>query len=160
MTAAELRQLWEAGRYDEHAAAARELVAAEPESASAHVEAAFAFDRAGREHDAIRHYDTAFALGVPADRRRSFFVGYGSTLRNVGRADDAVGVLGQAIAEDPTYAPFAAFLGLALLDAGHPRLAAATLLGCALEIAPAAFDRYARALGEYQQLLVEREPAA
>lgn len=155
MTADEVRALWDAGRYDEHLAAARALVADEPDSVHAQIEAAFAHDRLGREHDAIRHYDAAFALGVPADRRRHFLVGYGSTLRNVGRADDAVGVLGQAVAEDPAYPAFAAFLALALLDAGHPRAAVATLLGCALDAArPDAFDRYRRALAAYHHELV------
>lgn len=156
MTADEVRALWEAGRYEEHFAAASALVAAEPENVHAQIEAAYAHDQANRERDALRYYDRAYQLGVPADRRRHFLVGYGSTLRNLGRADDAVGVLGQAIADDPAYAPFHAFLALALLDAGHPRAALAAMLGCALDVArPHAFDRYTRALTAYQRLLLE-----
>ena len=156
MTPAEVRALWDAGRHDEHYAAACELVAEHPDSADAQLEAAYAHDHLGKERDAIRYYDAAYQLGVAPDRRRHFLVGYGSTLRNVGRAEDAVGVLGQALADDPTYAPFTAFLALALLDAGHPRLAVATMLGCALDVAKdGAFDRYRRALGEYQTLLLE-----
>jgi len=156
VTVAEVRALREAGRHAEHAVAAQALVLAQPDDVEAQLEAAFALDRAGREVDAIRHYEQASHLGVPAALMRRFAVGYGSTLRNVGRADDAVGVLGQAIADDPGYAPYAAFLGLALLDAGHPKLAVATLLGCALELARAdALDGYARALGEYQRELLD-----
>jgi len=156
MTPDEVRALWDMGRFDEHHAAAMELVSREPESGAAHVEAALAYDRRGRAHDALRHYETAFQLGVPAARRRPFYVGYGSILRELGRADDAVGVLGQAIAEDPGYAPFAAFLALALLEAGHARAALATMLGCALDAArPGAFDGHERALGELQRLLLE-----
>ena len=162
MTVAEVRALREAGRHAEHGTAAQVLVVAHPDDAEAQLEAAFAHDRAGREQEAIRHYEQASLLGVPAALMRAFAVGYGSTLRNVGRADDAVGVLGQAIAGDPAYAPYAAFLGLALLDAGHPRLAVATLLGCALEVArPDGPDRladYARALGAYQRELLELPP--
>ncbi len=159
MTVAEVRALREAGRHAAHGAAAAALVLAHPDDVEAQLEAAFALDRAGREHEAIRHHEHASILGVPAALMRPFAVGYGATLRNVGRADDAVGVLGQAIADDPLYAPYAAFLGLALLDAGHPRLAVATLLGCALEVArpdgPDGLAGYARALGAYQRELLE-----
>ncbi|HSN30686.1 MAG TPA: tetratricopeptide repeat protein [Kofleriaceae bacterium] len=68
-----------------------------------------------------------------------------------GRADDAVGLLAQAVvdAPDPTVS---AFLALALLDAGHPRAAVATLLGAALD--SGAFAGHEAALGEhYRQLL-------
>jgi len=152
----ELGALWDAGRHDEHHARAMELVAAEPDSGAAHAEAALAYDHRGRARDALRHYELAFALGVPASRQRPFFVGYGRTLHGLGRTEDALGVLGQALAEDPGYAPYAAFLALVLLDAGHPRAAVGTLLGCALDTAPAgAFEPYARVLGEAQRLLLE-----
>jgi tetratricopeptide (TPR) repeat protein len=117
-------------------------------------EQAYALDREGREHEAIRYYDQAYAEGVPEPERRRFTVGYGSTLRNVGRTDDAVAVLARAVADDPGYAPFHAFLALALLSAGQPRAAVAAMLGCALDVAPAAFADYARALGEYHRELL------
>lgn len=115
---------------------------------------AYGHDRAGREHEAIKYYDAAHHAGVPAEERRRFTVGYGSTLRNVGRPDEAVVVLAQAVADDPDYAPFAAFLALALADAGHPRAALAAMLGCALDVArPGAFHGFERALGEYHDEL-------
>ena len=124
------------------------------------IAAAYAADREGRERDAIRFYDEAYRLGVPADQRRRFLVGYGSTLRNVGRADDAVGVLGAAIAEDPDYAAYAPFLAFALLDAGHAKAAVATLLGSVLDVAPpGSLDGYERALGEYHAALLESATA-
>lgn len=145
-----IRALRQAGRHDEALEAARAYVAEQPEDVGANIEAAYAHDRVGLERDAIRYYDAAFQLGVPVDERRRFVVGYGSTLRNVGRFDDAVGVLGQAVADDPQYPPFAAFLALALASAGHPGAALATLLGCTLEVArDGAFDGYERALAEY-----------
>jgi tetratricopeptide (TPR) repeat protein len=120
------------------------------------IAAAYACDRDGREREAIRYYDEAYRLGVPAGQRKRFLVGYGSTLRNVGRVDDAVGVLARAVVDDPDYPPFAAFLALALLDAGHPKAALATMLSCTLDVAPpGAFDGYERALGEYHALLLE-----
>jgi len=155
-----VRALREGNRHDEHLAAARALVIAQPESSEAQIEAAYAHDRAGFERDAIRFYEAAHRLGVPASERRAFCVGFGSTLRNVGRADDAVAVLAQAIADDPDYPPFHAFLALALLAAGHAPAALAAMLGCALDVArPGAFDRYERALAEYhRELLGELAP--
>jgi tetratricopeptide (TPR) repeat protein len=120
------------------------------------LERAFALDREGREREALAYYERARELGVPGDLKRRFYVGYGSTLRNVGRADDAVGVLGEALADDPNYPPFAAFLALALLSAGHSRAALAAMLGCALDVAvPGSFDSFERALGHYHQELLE-----
>ena len=155
MTLAEVRALREAGDHDAHLAAARALVASEPHDAEAQLEAAYAHDRVGLERDAIRYYEAAHRLGVPAAQRRSFTVGFGSTLRNVGRADEAVAFLAQAVAEDPEYPAYAAFLALALAEAGHPRAALAAMLGCALDVArPGAFDRYDRALTEYHRALL------
>ena len=122
----------------------------------ARLAAAYACDRAGDEHQAIKHYDAAHRLGVPAAERRKFLVGYGSTLRNVGRTEESVALLAQAMVDDPQYPPFAAFLALALMSSGQPRAALAAMLGCALDSAqPGAFDGFDRALGEYQRELLE-----
>jgi tetratricopeptide (TPR) repeat protein len=119
---------------------------------------AYRLDREGRERDAIRYYDEAYRTGVPAEQRRRFLVGYGSTLRNVGRVDDSVGILAQAIADDPAYPAFAPFLALSLLDAGHARAALATMLGTLLDIAPpGSLDGYERALGEYHTELLAHD---
>lgn len=152
MTRDEVRALRHAGKHEEHLAAARTLVLEHPDDAGVHAEAAYAHDRNGLERQAIMHYDEAYRIGVPAEERRQFLVGYGSTLRNVGRVDDAVAILARAVAEDPDYAPFAAFLALALLAAGQPRVAVATLVGIVLEHAP--LDGYERALTEYHRELL------
>ena len=72
-----------------------------------------------------------------------------------GRPDDAVGMLAQAVvdAPDPTVS---AFLALALLDAGHPRAALATLLGAALDTG--AFADYRAILDEQLRALLEPPP--
>jgi tetratricopeptide (TPR) repeat protein len=160
MTLAEVRALRSGGKHAEHLAAASELVANEPDNVDAQIEAAYAHDAAGRERLALRHYEEAYRLGVPAAEHQHFVVGFGSTLRNAGRADEAVAVLARAVVDEPGYMPFHAFLSLALFSAGHPREALAAMLGCALEAArPAAFDRYERALGEYhRELLGELVP--
>ena len=82
-----------------------------PDDVEARIRAAYALDGAGHESAAVTHYDAAWALGVPADRRQRFVVGYGSTLRNVGRLEQSVALLAEASAADPDYAP--AYAGLA-----------------------------------------------
>jgi tetratricopeptide (TPR) repeat protein len=119
------------------------------------IAAAYACDRAGREREAIVHYDRAWALGVPEAERPGFLVGYGSTLRNVGRADDAVALLSEAVQHYPDQAALRAFLSLALFSAGHPRAALAAMLGVALDVArPGALGGYEPALNEYHQDLL------
>ena len=150
-----VRALREAGQHAEHLAAARALVTDAPGDPSAQLEAAFAHDRADLEHDAIRFYDEAYRLGVPDSYRRRFTVGYGSTLRNVGRIADAAAILTEALARDAGYPAYAAFLALALLDAGQPRAALAAMLRCALDAArPGVFEGYERALAEYRRELL------
>ncbi len=132
------------------------LAGEHPEHVRVAMAAAYACDRIGREHDAIVHYERAFALGVPQADRPGFLVGLGSTLRNVGRADDAVARLAEATAEFPDDAALRAFLALALHSAGHPTLALATMLEAGLAAArPDGFGPYARALVEYQAELVD-----
>ena len=155
MTVHDVRALREAGNHAEHLAAAKTYVTAHPGDVLGQIEAAYGHDRNGFEREAIAYYDEAYRLGVPAELRRRFIVGYGSTLRNVGRIDDAIAILSRAIADDPAYPAFAAFLALALGSAGHPKTALATMLGCALDAAkPGAFDGYERALSEYHQELL------
>lgn len=157
MTVDDVRALREAGKHEAHLAAAKQLVAARPFDVLAQIEAAYGHDRNNLEREAIRYYDEAHRLGVPEPLRRRFLVGYGSTLRNVGRIDDAVAILAQAVADDPGYPAFDAFLSLALLSAGHPKAALAAMLGVVLEVAkPGSLDGYERALGEYhKELLAE-----
>jgi predicted Zn-dependent protease len=155
MTAEEVRALRLAGRHDEHVAAARALAAEHPEDVLAQLEAAYGHDRLGDERAAIRHYDAAYRLGVPVAERRRFLICYGSTMRNVGRTEDAVALLAQAASDSPDYPAAQAFLALALLSAGRPRAALAAMLGCALDAArPGVLDGFERALTEYRQELL------
>lgn len=128
-----------------------------PSDVAARIAAAYACDREGREREAVVHYDAAWALGVPAEARRHFLVGYGSTLRNVGRVDDAVAILGEAATAEPAYAPYKVFLGLALFSAGQHAASVAALLDAALELhAGARLDGYERAIAEYQREMLDR----
>lgn len=160
-----VRQLRRDGRHEEYLAAAVSLASRAPSDPEARLEAAFALDRAGDEHGAIRHYDAAWQLGIPAELRRRAIVGYGSTLRNVGRVEESIALYSAELERDPGYPPYLAFLALALHSSGHASAALATMLGCALEVADKAagagnpFEGYQRALGEYYaELLTAAAP--
>jgi len=130
--------------------------AGDPENPEARIAAAYACDTAGREDEAIRHYDAACTLGVPDHHRRRFLVGYGSTLRNVGRLEESVALLGEAATSDPDYPAFKAFLALSLFSSGERAAAIATMLDALLDVAAgASLDGYERALHEYQRELLE-----
>lgn len=146
-----------AGKSEEHRDAALALAAKWPSEVRARIEAAYALDRLGDEKGAVRHYDAAWRMGVPEELRQRFVIGYGSTLRNAGRAEEAVVLLTEEMERAPGYPPHAAFLALALHSAGHGSAALATMLGCLLDVARggAALDGYERALGEYYRELVD-----
>lgn len=161
----DVRQLRRDGRLEEYLAAAVALASRAPSDPEARIEAAFALDRTGDEHGAIRHYDAAWQLGVPAELRQRVIVGYGSTLRNVGRCDEAIALYSAELERAPGHPPYLAFLALALHSAGHASAALATMLNCALEVADKAsgagnpFEGYQRALGEYYaELLAAAAP--
>ena len=130
---------------------------ARPADVDARIAAAYACDRWGTEEDACVHYDAAWRLGVPDDQRRKFMLGYGSTLRNVGRIDESLEVLTQAAADYPDYPALPCFLALSLHSAGEHRAAIATLLSAILDVAAPtrALDGYERALAYDQRELIE-----
>ncbi len=129
---------------------------AHPDDVEAVLAAGGACDRIGREHDAIVFYERARELGIPEHLEQDFTIWYGSTLRNVGRVEEAVTRLAEGCAVYPDNASMRAFLALALHSAGHHSLAMASMLEAALAAAARSdgFGRYTRALTSYQTELV------
>jgi tetratricopeptide (TPR) repeat protein len=114
-------------------------------------ERAAAHDRAGREAQAIPHYEEALRLGLPSSVRRKAMLGLGSSLRNVERHEDAVAVLEEACRQFPGDHALRAFLALALSSAGRCQEA----LGDALLLVAEQVELggYARALRHYAEEL-------
>jgi catechol 2,3-dioxygenase-like lactoylglutathione lyase family enzyme len=143
--------------------AVREAVARareRPDDVALQIAAAYACDRAGDESGAVEFYDAAWRLGVPPADEAEFVVGYGSTLRNVGRTDDALAVLGAFIDAHPDNLAARCFRALALHSAQRPARALAELIDVALELhaASPSLTRYRRALSEYRDGLSAEEP--
>jgi tetratricopeptide (TPR) repeat protein len=111
-------------------------------------------DAADREGEAAPLYEQAFAAGLAGDELRRGLVQYGSTLRNLGRSDDAVAVLRRAAGEFPGSASVRVFLALALTSAGQSQQAVQTLITLALDqIGTDDLQYYQRALREYAAAL-------
>ncbi|UOV99938.1 tetratricopeptide repeat protein [Agrococcus sp. SCSIO52902] len=116
--------LWVDEAVDDEAriAAMRALAAEAPELSAGLFELAGAHDAAGRERQADALYRAAVEEGLPeADpaREAQRVVQHASTLRNLGRLDEAIALLEGAAPHPSTGAGREAFLALALHSAGR-----------------------------------------
>jgi len=115
--------------------------------ADALFERAGARDSAGEEAAAEPLYRAALAAGLSGSRRTQALIQLASTLRNLGRPEEALEVLREADdMDDGSLAPsIAAFRALALFSAGEDAAAVRTALRALAPTLP----RYARAVGAY-----------
>jgi len=104
-----------------------------------------AHDSAGHEREAAVHYERAIALGLRGRARAELNIQYASTLRNLGRADEAVELLSGPSADPELSSAQAAFLALALHSTGRGDEALATVLDALIPHLP----RYQRSLAGY-----------
>lgn len=149
-TLTRIQVLKDTGDFIAARALAVQLASQQPQDVRALMAAAYACDRLGYEAEAVVYYDRAWAVGVPGDQRVGFLVGYGSTLRNVGRVPDSIQRLQEGLADYPQSTALRAFLALALHSNGQPSAAMASLLYAALRAASEdGFEGYDRALRSY-----------
>jgi Flp pilus assembly protein TadD len=127
----------------------RRVVERYPDDARAWAEYAYSFDRAGREEEALAPYRRALELGLPGHYVPGHLLGLGSTLRNVGRQEEAVRVLGDAVARFPDVAALRVFLAFAQHSSGDSTGALLTLLDLILASPGVDLDGYERAIRLY-----------
>lgn len=135
----------------------RALAEQAPHPSLAAFELGGAFDSAGREAEADEQYAAATAAGLStADPARAaqLTIQHASTLRNLGRVDEAIAMLRAAPEHPAVGAAPAVFLALALHSAGRPDEA----LRVALEAIEPSLPRYHRSVRAYAAALTE--PAA
>jgi tetratricopeptide (TPR) repeat protein len=111
---------------------------------SEHLERAFELDSGGDERGAVAEYERALEAGVPDELLPKALLGYGSTLRNVGRNDDSVRVLEDAVRRFPEHQALPVFLAFSLWTAGRRGEALAVL---ARRLGDG--SGYERSIGEY-----------
>lgn len=152
---ASVTALWD--RFDsfspeEGIAAMRELADACPASdGRAAFELAGMYDSMGLEAEAGAEYERALTLGLDEDRHARLAVQYGSTLRNLGRFDEAIAVLRAAPTHESTGSAPRVVLALALHSAGRKDEA----LRVAIEAQIDALPRYQRSMRTYAAALTE-----
>ncbi len=148
-----IEQGWAAARREDAGATVgyfRDLLRQHPGDARALFEYAGALDYAGREAEAAPVYEQAFSAGLDGDDLRRGLIQYGSTLRNLGRFDEAVSALRRADERFPGHDSVAAFLALALASAGQCHEAVARLIVLALDrIGGEDLEQYEWALRNY-----------
>lgn len=107
-------------------------------------------DSAGRELEAIPHYERALALGLPDELVPRALLQLGSSLRNAGRLDDALALFDGAVARFPDQASLRLFRAFALAEGGRDRDALVDVLHLArTRIDAPDIHRYARSLENY-----------
>jgi tetratricopeptide (TPR) repeat protein len=154
---AKIKGLLASGFHEQAYTIAMRLVVDYPNSAHAHIAAAYTADRLGHEEESITFYERVLKLGFPTNEDEcEFIIGFGSSLRNVGRLDDSLSVLRKGTLQFPMHAALHAFLALALHSCGKHQEAMTTLLTAALLAAKDdGFEGYSRALREYRDELLE-----
>ncbi|GIE80567.1 hypothetical protein Aph02nite_65170 [Actinoplanes philippinensis] len=116
------------GRADE----ARELLLALraefPDDAVVAYQTAWTHDVLDREAEAVAHYRAAIAGDLPEADLRDALLGLGSTLRALGRDDEAAEVFAHGVARFPEYRPLRVFRAMLRYNTGDAREAVADLL--------------------------------
>jgi tetratricopeptide (TPR) repeat protein len=148
-------ELWESfdslGREDA-AAAMRRLAGACPAvDGRAAFELAGMYDSMGFEAEAGAEYERALELGLDDARHAQLAVQYGSTLRNLGRLDEAIRVLRAAPTHASTGSAPRVVLALALHSAGRKDEALQVALNAQIDMLP----RYQRSMRNYAAALTE-----
>ncbi|OIH95585.1 tetratricopeptide repeat protein [Curtobacterium sp. MCBA15_001] len=113
-----------------------------------------ACDSGGREAEADVHYAAATAAGLPdvdPTRAAQMVVQHASTLRNLGRTDEAIAMLDDAPEHPATGTAPRVFLALALHSAGRHDEA----LRVAIEAVEPTLPRYNRSVRAYAAALTE-----
>lgn len=145
----DISDLW--GRFDsldrkEGVAQMRELAESYPaDDGQAAFELAGMYDSMGYEAEAGHEYERALELGLDAARHAQLAVQYGSTLRTLGRLDEAVAVLEAAPVHESTGTAPRVVLALALHSAGRKDEA----LRVAIEAQIDRLPRYQRSMRNY-----------
>ncbi|MBI3440582.1 MAG: tetratricopeptide repeat protein [Proteobacteria bacterium] len=127
-----------------------------PDDVEAWYNKACCHDFLGEEKEAEPCYRHCFNVGwqkLPEPEQKSFFVGFGSTLRNNLKYAESISVLSEAVRIFPHYPALKAFLALAYYSSRNDKLAAETLFSACLDAAEKGFDGYERAIQWYVEHL-------
>ena len=124
------------------------------DDAAALFERAGARDSAGLEDEAESLYRRALALGLDDDRRIQATIQLASTIRNLGKTEEALAMLRAEYEREPRgplHDAAAAFYALALVSSGEPERAASV----ALQALAPHLPRYTRSVTGYAREIAD-----
>ncbi len=137
---------------EEAVSAMRDLAGACPATdGRAAFELAGMYDSMGFEAQACAEYERALEMGLDEARHAQLAVQYGSTLRNLGRLDEAIAVLSAAPVHETTGSAPRLVLALTLHSAGRTNEALRVALESQIDTLP----RYHRSMRAYAAALTE-----
>jgi len=119
-----------------------------PDHAEVQYETGGAFDSAGYPEEAVSYYYKALTIGLSDDLLLRANVQLGSSLRNLGRFEEAVELLRATHTRFPDHRALTAFYALALFSNGKHAEALAEMIELTLRV-PDFYERYTRSLGNY-----------
>lgn len=114
------------------------------------------FDFLGLELEAEPNYKKAYELdlgSLPQEKQYSFYVGYGSTLRNNKKLEESEAILREGISKFPTYQPLKIFLAFTLFSRGNFKESSETLFLTCGQLPAGTFDGYEKAIKYYSENL-------
>jgi cyanophycin synthetase len=150
----EIARLWEVEDAEERCRGGAELYAAHAGDARIAYEYAGTHDSAGHEADAVPLYEEALRLGLREPLRHRAQLQLASSLRNLGRHDQALAVVEDVASRYPESVGVAAFRALVTHDAGAPTQALRDLLATVVSTSTDQdVERYRRALTAYATAL-------
>ena len=130
------------------------LVAERPaDDAEAAFEAASVRDSTGQEAEAAVEYQRALDLGLGEPNRGRTFIQYASTLRNLGRYDEALALLDRLGPDSELADAASAVRALVLVSAGRPVEGAGIAIAALAQHLP----RYQRSMTNYARELLEAD---
>lgn len=123
-----------------------------PADARVAMQTAWVHDSLGLEAEAVPHYRASIAGDLTDAEARESFLGLGSTLRALGRDQEAAEVFRQGLERFPGYRPLRVFQAMLRYNAGDSREAVADLVRVLLETTgDAGILEYRRALTAYAE---------
>ncbi|MBS2773098.1 tetratricopeptide repeat protein [Anoxybacillus rupiensis] len=153
MNISELRQLAEKFRREGDLQKAYHLLIplekTEVDNPFIHLEIGFTLDAMGKEEEAIHYYEKALSLGLPAEQRCVALLCLGSSLRNIGKLDDAKHILKTAMDEFPNHIGIHCFYALAQYHAGEHGQSVRTLINAILLLSPESVKPFTQSLQYY-----------
>ena len=134
----------------------QEYLATVPNDATSWYDLACCYDFCGFEKEAEPCYWKTYEIGwkqLPETEQYSFFVGFGSTLRNNLKFADSEKVLRDAIIHFPKYPALKVFLAFTLYSIGKFKESSQILFQSTLEMPSQSFDGYEKAILWYVENL-------